>query len=1161
MKKLFLILICACISFGFSDSEHVQKTNPPIYIAFLWHMHQPIYWPYESVVQTDANVRYSYSLTDIHNQRMGPYTTWPKDAVQKGINAGLSHFGAQVSFSGSLIENLNNIELNGNGNFQNWKSNWNYIKSQTTSAGNPRIDMVGFGYHHPLMALIDYADVRKQIQKHRQIFSINFPGNYSKGFFPPENAFSERMIPALKDEGIEWVLIDNVHFERTCEGFPFSTSGNLYEPNKADVQNTNPNDWLQLNGLWAPTKVSARWSRQPHFVEYTDPTTGIKSKIIAVPADRYLGNEDGRGGFGALNYETVMSQLESFNTDPNHPMLIVLAHDGDNYGGGSESYYNNNFQNFVNWLQANPSRFVCSTIQDYLQMFPPEPNDIIHVEPGSWSGADNGDPEFKKWLGDPGTNNYSPDRNSWGVVTAAKNFVFTAEQINPNDLNTQNAWKYLLNAETSCYWYWDGSQDGIWDSHPTRACNQAIQYASNLVYGGVDNTPPTIFLPQREPYNPGATEWGISQPSNFKVWTYAYDVKGLKSVKLKFRTDLDGVNPINSTQNETYSGGGEVTSWSELSMTGHFITPETNPLPLHKAKEYSVDITGLNNVLVDYYVEAIDSNDNVSRSPIQHVWVGQYTGGGGGTTGVGWLPLSPTKNDTITITVSGATQGAKLHWGVNNSGSTWQAANSAYWPSGSSLFNGTGPAVESPMSGPDGDGKLTIKIGPFNNPAQAIARVSFVIHYDNNTWDNNGGSDYQITISDGTAGQTYIMDGVVDTSARIVSTNADLNLYLGWNGTDLYMATQSALSQGGDMFIFISDSSRALKNSPWVKSDKVSSWNAFLGNESTNNWCGWFNQTEGSLTTGVLKYAGNFLEGTLNVQTIFGYLPARLYISIGKYQTADAGNLMSQVPIGNGDANIDPGELYVFDYTFTTQPPSVPTLILPVDGASIDSSNLKFIWHRVSGVQTYHLEISKDSNILFIDYQDSTIVDTSKIVSTLNSDTSYYWRVQAKNSGGVSGFSNQRKFTVLRNVYSDGSIKLKPGWNMLSVPYLVSDWRKDALFPTSTSSGFSFQSAYVIKDTLTHGKGYWLKFSVADTVRLTGLPILIDTIDVEKGWNMIGTLSEPIHLNSVIPIPPLVLNPSFYTYDGSYFPLSDSLFPGKAYWLKVSEKGRIILKK
>ena len=97
MKKVplfFLILILTNLLTAQRQPDGKQ-VNPPIYIAFLWHMHQPIYWPYESVVQTEINNRYSFSVFDIFNQRTGPYTSWAKDAVQMGINANFQHFGAQ----------------------------------------------------------------------------------------------------------------------------------------------------------------------------------------------------------------------------------------------------------------------------------------------------------------------------------------------------------------------------------------------------------------------------------------------------------------------------------------------------------------------------------------------------------------------------------------------------------------------------------------------------------------------------------------------------------------------------------------------------------------------------------------------------------------------------------------------------------------------------------------------------------------------------------------------------------------------------------------------------------------------------------------------------------------------------------------------------------
>jgi len=120
-------------------------------------------------------------------------------------------------------------------------------------------------------------------------------------------------------------------------------------------------------------------------------------------------------------------------------------------------------------------------------------------------------------------------------------------------------------------------------------------------------------------------------PSDFWVWTFVYDVSGLARVELKYRIDADGVNSTASDQNETYAGGPEVGPWQTIPMTRR-IFPKGNylgdpsvdffVLPTYIADEYYTYVTGLSNVLVDYYVEAEDSLGNVERSPIQHVWVG-----------------------------------------------------------------------------------------------------------------------------------------------------------------------------------------------------------------------------------------------------------------------------------------------------------------------------------------------------------------------------------------------------------------------------------------------------------------------------------------------------------------------------------------------------------
>ncbi len=769
MRKLLPVLLCLPVLAGiFGYAPAAQAT--PIYITFVWHMHQPIYWPGENIAQTSGAGHYSFSVLNVHTDRTGPYTTWPRDAIATARAGGLLSGGTQVSLTGSLLENLDTLEGAGLG-FSGWRGPWSETASWLTDGGNPAVDLIGFGYFHPLSALIEPADVTTQIRLHREAIARRFPGYpVSKGLFPPETAFSERIIPALVDAGIEWVVVDNIHFDRTLTDYPYSAGSNLYPPNPADQRMTVATDWVQLNGIWAPSPVSAPFGYQPHFAEHIDPQTGQSYRVIVVPGARYEGNEDARGGFGALNYDTVLSQLEPYNTDPQHPILVVLHHDGDNYGGGSDSYYHANFQNFVSWAAANPDRFQFIGIQDYLDRFPPASDDVIHVEDGSWSGADNGDPEFLKWNGDPGADGYSPDRTSWAVLNAARNRMATATALSGQPTLAEiydgtgalgRAWRFLLMAQASDYWYWDNSENGIWDSHPARASNLAMdEIAGVLANPGAESVPPTIYAPQREPYNPGGIEWGTEPTTtDLTVWTFAYDVSGLSRVELFYRLDSDG---LVDAQNLTYG----TSAWCQVPMNARTLVPRTDPAPAFIADEYSATIPGLGGNLVDYYVEAEDARGNIARSGLRHVWVG--TGGGTGPgAALGWYPAAPSKRSLVTVY---ARKAGDLHWGINN----WTEPPAAYWPAGTTAW-GDGKAVDTPLSGPGNDGRYTAVVGPFDG-ATEVTRLDFVIHYADDTWsgadqlvsiDNAPGTDPVVELAEPAA------DARVEGTVRLIAAASD----------------------------------------------------------------------------------------------------------------------------------------------------------------------------------------------------------------------------------------------------------------------------------------------------------------------------------------------------------------------------------------------------
>lgn len=911
MKSRGLSPIVIGLSLVFIVPAPSTVRSEPIQFGFLWHMHQPIYYPYESPTATDANNRYSFSVVDVHNGRFGPYTTWPTDAIQAGL--GLGHLGAQVSFSGSLIENLNALESTGvnGGMWSNWRSGYNQGAALATTEGNTRLDLVAFGYHHPLMPLLDEQDIRMQIKLHKHVYLQTWGGasSYSLGMFPPETAFSTRIIPALAAEGVEWVLVDNIHFDRACVGYPHTNASCIFSPNPADQVNPDPaaagGAWVQLNNLWAPSLVSAPFGYQPHHVQHVDPDTGDVTQIIAVPAARYEGNEDGRGGYGAFLFDQVMDAYLAYNTDPAHPMFVMLHHDGDNFGGGSEAYYHSNFQNLIAWVSGDPD-YEATTVEDYLDRFPVDAGDVIHVEPGSWAGADCGDPEFKKWLSDPDASGWSPDRNSWAVLTAAKNRVFTAEAAAPvvslqNVLtgvgsNTERAWHYLLVSEASDYWYWDGSSEP-WDSNVTRGCNQAVAFADPVIAGQADTVSPTVFLPQREPYNPGGFEWNPTpESSDFEVWTYVYDISGLTSITLRWRLDADGVNPLASIENETYSGGPEVGAWNGITMD---VSPEPPPpanilAPTYRAARYAAMIAGQQDVLIDYYVEALDGAGNMTRTDIQHVYVGDASGGPPGGDAVVVNPDPPVAGEPVTVSydpAGGPLAGAGpiyLHYGFDNWNPVIAPDSIMSWNALDELWEFTAPV------------------------SQSATQLDLVFNDGAGNWDNNGGQDWHFSITGGTPQVTWEVDGSLDADASLVAQNNGIGLYAGVRGSKLYVATNDA-GEGNDHFIFVSSPAGAPVAAPWAKAGQVAAWAAFLADENDNDYEGWFDASgSAEAATGP---NGGMLEGTIDLAGEFGSVPLIVYLAMGPYATADGGSLtsQSQTPASqNNDGNLDASELIAF---------------------------------------------------------------------------------------------------------------------------------------------------------------------------------------------------------------------------------------------------------
>ncbi len=780
-------LLFACGSALCLLSPLAAPASTSIHTTWLWHLHQPIYWPddrgygtdhyeaaWDTIQQQDAGrqhpkpeiLRNIFGLDD----RVNAYQGRPSAAL--GTIGSHLNSGAQISYSGALMENVQSLGAVGQlGYGTNWYAANRNARTWTTTGGKPRMDLVNFTYHHALAPLLSDETLEMELKIHRrqmEIFWTTTPA-LSRGYFPTETGFSERMIPILKRVGIEWSVIANTHLARACADFPVvvgSGGENCDLPNLADqlnpAQGAGNYHRESIDRGCSPIQVMP-FGFQLHYARYVDPETGAESKLILVPSDQVLGWKDSYS-----QWSLDLLNLLNARNDPAKPALVMCAHDGDNAWSGGYSYYMEWVRNFAD--QASSRGYEPTSVEQFLHEFPPSPNDVVHIEDGGWVYADSdfGSPIFINWHWPPsystsGGNVVDPSlgtsdkADNWRVIIATENRVKTAQQIagvtpsidqvrDPGSFSTtpnavELGWHYYLGSLDSGFVYY-----GCHDDECQRAVvaqSNATRNVNGILAGNPsgDTTAPTLFPPQRHPWNPGGTNFGaqysykltIATNSDFWVWTYAYDVSGVSNVTLLFR--INGTNPPTSDQFKTYAGGALTGPWLVSNMSARVVAPVIGVTPQYIADYYYAKVRGVTNSYVDYYVTATDNRGSSYKSPIQHVWVGTGQGGGSGGSPDGCSgrtcvsPAQPVAGAPVTVLFTpagGPLAGAgtvNIHLGWNN----W---NPVVSPDAAMTFNSASNRWE-----------YTVTV-----PANAT-QLDCVFNNGGSTWDNNSGADWHFSVS------------------------------------------------------------------------------------------------------------------------------------------------------------------------------------------------------------------------------------------------------------------------------------------------------------------------------------------------------------------------------------------------------------------------------
>jgi len=141
-------------------------------------------------------------------------------------------------------------------------------------------------------------------------------------------------------------------------------------------------------------------------------------------------------------------------------------------------------------------------------------------------------------------------------------------------------------------------------------------------------------------------------------------------------------------------------------------------------------------------------------------------------------------------------------------------------------------------------------------------------------------------------------------------------------------------------------------------------------------------------------------------------------------------------------------------------PLSPPVLASPASGATNVSTSPTLTWNASTGATSYRLQVSTNTSFSPTVFNQTGIAGTSHAASGLANNTTYYWRVNATNSGGTSVWSSTWSFTTIPppppaptlSEPSNGAIHI---YTSLTFHWNASTWATSYDLQISTSQSFT----------------------------------------------------------------------------------------------------------
>jgi 4-alpha-glucanotransferase len=275
------------------------------------------------------------------------------------------------------------------------------------------IEILGTGYYHPVLPLIDTEDADAHIGRWLGLGHHLFGRHAFQGFWPPEMGFSMELIPILRRHGYRYVL--------------------------ADVENLAP-------------VTPMRWEElryRPHIARFGG------EEIVVIPRDRDLSNAQESG----MTPDWFLREVAARTKHAHFAPLVTTCTDGDNGGWfrnltDGANFWDAFYVPLLERVRAGESGGLRPMfIHDYLDIYGPWGEVIVRT--GAWNTGEHSGVGFVQWTGSAAQRDaWARLRDTSARIRAVRRAAPAGPEGDAARRAVEDAYWRLLRAQTSCHFFW-----------------------------------------------------------------------------------------------------------------------------------------------------------------------------------------------------------------------------------------------------------------------------------------------------------------------------------------------------------------------------------------------------------------------------------------------------------------------------------------------------------------------------------------------------------------------------------------------------------------------------------------------------------------------------------------------------------------------------------